>query len=183
MRLTLLCHAATRSMREGGFPSPDEPLDEGGERKIAALDLPKAAAILCSPARAARQTMELAGLSGAEDATLRDIEHGDWSGRSFAAVHASDPGGLTAWMADPTRAAPGGERFDDLVARMTPWLDDVAAKPDATLAITHPMVMRAVIVAAIGISAEAAMRIDCAPLTRIDLSYNRLWRLQAIRPL
>ncbi|TZG27231.1 histidine phosphatase family protein [Sphingomonas montanisoli] len=183
MRLTLLCHAATRSMREGGFPAPDESVDEGGERKVAALDLPNAGVILCSPARAARQTMEMAGLSGAEDAALRDIDHGDWSGRSFAAIHASDPDGLTAWIADPTRAAPGGERFGDLVARMTPWLDNVGAGTEATLAISHPMVMRAAIAAAIGLSAEAALRIDCAPLTRIDLYYNRLWRLQAIRPL
>ena len=182
MRLTFLCHAATRSMREGGFPAPDEPIDEGGERKARALDIPTASIVLCSPAHASRQTLQLVGLAGAEDRDLRDIGYGDWIGRSFAAVHESDPDGLAQWLADPTGAMPGGESFGDLIARLTPWLAGIVEKGEDVLAITHPMVIRAVLTVAIGAPADVALRIDCGPMTQVELSFNRLWRLKSIRP-
>ena len=184
VRLIFLCHAGTRSMREGGFPAPDEALDEGGKRKASELSFrfPDASVILCSPARAALETMHFAGLSGGVDQALRDIDHDDWSGRSFAAVHEADPDGLAAWIANPTGATPGGESFDHLVARIMPWLAGVAGGTDTVIAVTHPMIIRAALAVAIGIPADVTMRIDCGPLTQVELSFNRLWRLKAIRP-
>lgn len=182
-RLILLCHAAIRSMRGGGFPAQGEPLDAGGLRKSAAFavaDRPDGVAL--SPAIAARQTVAALGLFGEEEAALRDVDHGDWTGLSFAEVHARDAAALARWLAAPGEGAPGGESMRGVVQRVGGWMDGVAGGEGVVMAVTHPTVIRAAIAHALGMTAQAVTHIDIAPLTAVALSYNRRWRLQAIVP-
>lgn len=181
-RLILLCHAPTLSMREGGFPAPDEAIDEGGLRKLAKVRLPSPlpATVLTSPMAAARQTAENLKIDAEVESGLRDMDHGDWTGRSLADIHASDPDALSHWIADPGSGAPGGETMDTLISRISPWLDDI---PKDVLAITHPMVIRAAMGSALGLPQQALFRIDIAPLSAVTLSFNRVWRLQSLAVL
>ena len=182
MRLTLLCHGGTRSMREGSFADPAEPLDEGGERKARRHAPIAGMAALCSPAVAAGQTMAIVSGQGTVDPALRDLSFGAWTGRPFTDVHGADPERFAAWLADPTLAAPGGEPFAAMVERVGAWLDRCRGAERPILAITHPTVIRAALVAALDMPPAATMRIDIGPLTSVDLSCHRMWRLQAIRP-
>lgn len=183
--LTLICHAATRSMREGGFPARDEPLDEGGLRKAAAARIGAAGArgvAFASDACAARQTAEALGLAPVVDAALRDIDHGRWAGLGFAEAHADDPERFAAWIADPAAGAPGGETLQQVVARADAWLRRHEGEGQPLFAVTHPMVVRAMLAAALDSPPAVVLRIDIAPLATVNLSHNRIWRLQAIVP-
>lgn len=181
-RLILLCHAATAMARAGGFAHADEPLDTGGLR--AAKDWrptgPAPRHLLTSPALAARQTASMIGGVAEIDPALRDVDAGRWTGQSLAVIHATDSVALEAWIADPAAGAPGGETMAAAAERIAPWLAAQAARDSPVLAVTHPMVVRAAIAAALGLPVGATLRIDLAPLSVTELSFNRVWRLQAL---
>jgi broad specificity phosphatase PhoE len=179
LHLTLLCHAATQAMREGAFPGQVDPVDDGGLAKARAQRI-EACACVSSPALAARQTAEALGMAAATDIALRDIDHGEWAGRAFGDIHLASPDAFADWMADPASGAPGGETLVTVRDRMAGWLSDRISQGETMLAITHPMVIRAAIAAAIDITPEATLRIDIAPLCAVRLSWNRVWRLQSI---
>lgn len=169
-------------MREGGFAAPDEPLDAGGLRKLAAarLGIGTYDAVLASPARAAGQTASGLGLAAAADERLRDMAFGKWAGLRFEQVHAGDLAGLTAWLADPGRGAPGGESIQDVRDRLAGWIAEQEQRAQTVLAITHPMIVRAVLAATLDVPDAAVMRFDVAPLSVATLSYRGGWRLQAL---
>ncbi|WP_137803643.1 histidine phosphatase family protein [Caulobacter sp. 3R27C2-B] len=179
--MTLLCHAATRAMRVGAFPTREEGLDAGGLKKAGARRL-EASVWLTSPALAAQQTAEALGVSAMVDESLRDIDHGSWAGLTFEQVQAADPAGLSAWLADPARGAPGGEGLAEVRARLADWLESQAQGSSPVIAITHPMVIRAAIAEALDMPSAAALRIDIAPLSAAMMSFNLAWRLRAIGP-
>jgi broad specificity phosphatase PhoE len=169
-------------MREGAFPAPEDPLDDGGARKAGDYRLSggKADLVMVSPALAARQTVDALGLEASIVHSLRDVDHGGWVGQSFETIHHRDAAALFAWMADPAKGAPDGESLAAVRDRVSPWLEAQASRDLHLLAITHPMVIRAIISATLDIALAATMRIDIAPLTAVGLSFNGGWRLQAI---
>ncbi|GGE71759.1 histidine phosphatase family protein [Sphingomonas prati] len=180
VRLILLCAGGTASARVGGFADPDEPLDDGGRAKAGAvvIDGPVPSRCFVSPGRAAVETAELIGLDAVVEPALADIDHGDWRGKGFAEI---EPAGLMRWLAAPEAGAPGGETLADVVARVAPWLDGLCDADGTVLAVTHAMVVRAVLVHSIGLPAAAAMAIDVGPLSQTVLSSNGRWRLQGLR--
>jgi broad specificity phosphatase PhoE len=179
--LTLLCHAATASMRGGAFGRADEPVDAGGMKRIVAGSV-VAETWLTSPALAARQTAEQLGVPARVDLALRDIDHGDWTGRSFADLVASAPDAFAAWIGDPVQGAPGGEGLAEVRARLEPWLQLQAKAGGPVVAVSHPMVIRAALAAALDMPLHAVLRIDIAPLSMAVLSFNGVWRLKALQP-
>lgn len=141
------------------------------------------ARVVTSPAACAMETAELLGCDAHVLPALADMDYGEWTGRSFADIHAAAPEPLLAWLADPAGGAPGGEGMDALAIRVGGWVDGVAAADTATLAITHASVVRAVLIHALAAPAAVALSIDLAPLSRTILSFNNgRWRLQAIVP-
>lgn len=179
--LTLLCHAATAAMRIGAFADPDEPLDAGGIKRVVPGWV-EAAAWLTSPALAARQTAEALGIEAQVDEALRDIDPGDWAGGSFTELLAAEPEAFAAWIGDPTQGAPGGEGLAEVRERLAAWLQLQAQASSSIAAVTHPMVIRAALAAALDMPLPAALRIDIAPLARVVLSFNGIWRLKALEP-
>lgn len=169
-------------MREGGFPAADEAADEGGLRKVRKLRLPRPipGIILTSPMIAAGQTAEALGITALAESSLRDIDHGHWAGMRFADIQMRDPDAFARWVADPGSGAPGGETFAELLDRVAAWMDCIDGE---VLTITHPMIIRAALGAALDLLQGSLMRIDIAPLSSVTLSHNRLWRLQALQPL
>ena len=67
-----------------------------------------------------------------------------------------------------------------LLHRVGGRLDAKASMGDHVVAVTHPAIVRAAIIHAIGAAASAFWRIDVAPLTRTELrARNRGWTLRS----
>src|ERR1700760_3620959 len=88
----LICQAATHAVRDAAFPA-DEPLDPQGLAKATALvpDLRRVDAAWTSPALRARETATALGLQATIDPALRDLDYGNWSGRSLAEIETAMP--------------------------------------------------------------------------------------------
>jgi broad specificity phosphatase PhoE len=179
--ITFLCAGATASSRAGGFASADEGLDPDGSTKAARIEVARFDHAVAAPSAAALDTATAARFTALPDPRLADIDHGDWSGRSFAEIEASAPDALYAWLADPAIGAPRGETIAMVAARVGAWLDEAAARGGKWLAITHPMTIRAALIHSLAMPAATAFAIDVAPLSTTILSFNRRWRLQELR--
>lgn len=168
-RITLVSHSSTAATNVAGFPA-DEPLDERGtgQARAARGRLARVSRARCSPASAARQTADAMGLDAGIDPLLRDWALGRWSGRRLDDVAAVEPDAVGAWLADPVASPHGGESLVDLLARAAGWL---AAEPGVghTVAVTHPAVVRGVVLAVLGAPPAGFWRIDIAPLTATEL--------------
>lgn len=177
--LTLLCAGATRGSREGRFPDPRDPLDDGGRAKVRAVALERAGAdrVLVSPALAATETAALLGVEGAVEPALRDAEAGAWTGLGMAEIGETE---FARWLAAPEQGAPGGESMAAVRARVGTWLDNLGDV--RVLAVTHAAVIRAALSHALSLPDASVLAIDVAPLTRVTLSRHGRWRLQALVP-
>ncbi|HET7741881.1 MAG TPA: histidine phosphatase family protein [Mycobacterium sp.] len=163
VRLTLVSHAMTDAMSAGRFPT-DEPLNALGHRQVdATMDLGPVDAVWCGPEKRTRQTAELLGLRAETDTRLADLDHGAWRGSLLSKV---PPGDLTVWLTDPTQAPHGGESVVALIARIGEWLESVGTRPGRLVAVTHPAVIRAAILATLDSPPKSFWRIDIAPASR-----------------
>lgn len=174
--------ASTSSSRIGGFPAPDEGLDARGARDAARYRLPAnlVGSVFRSPSCAAAQTAEAMAVPATEEAALADRDAGRWSGRSIEDIAADDSATLAGWLADPTCAAADGEAMTAVQRRIGAWIDQIATYTQPVCAITHPMTMRAALAHTLGFPPTTTLNIDIAPLSSIRLSFNRIWRLQAL---
>jgi broad specificity phosphatase PhoE len=169
-RLTLVCHGPTAATAKAAFPD-DEPLDERGRGwavEVGRDRFTRAGLALHAPAPACRETAIALGLSARPEPALRDWDLGRWRGRTLDQVSVAEPDAVGAWLSDPGAAPHGGERLTDLLARVAGWLSDVATEGH-TVAVTHPAVVRAAVVAALGAPATGFWRVDLAPLTATEL--------------
>lgn len=165
VRLTLLSHGMTDAMAAGRFPA-DEPLNALGRREVEAVDglTGVAPRQLAGPEERTRQTAELLGLQAEIEPRLADLDCGRWRGKALAAV---PPDELEMWLSRPGAAPHGGESIADLVSRVSGWLESLTANPLRTVAVTHPAVIRAAIVAALEVAPASFWRIDVAPAGRV----------------
>jgi broad specificity phosphatase PhoE len=184
MRLHVLCVASTLSIRSASFPLND-PLDEQGRKALEAFASPQPSCdkTWISPDLSAVQTAEILDLHSETDSMLRDCDFGRWAGRSLAEVQSVEPDALALWLRDPTAAPHGGESFADVIKRVHAWMDGLLSTSGSVLAITHPTIIRASIVSALGAGPHALRHIDIAPLSRAKLSSDgRRWTLSALIP-
>lgn len=182
LRLTLIAHAATEAMRAAKFPL-DEPLEAAAYAKAAALagHLGRVDAAWTSPALRAVQTVEALGLRAMVDPVLADIDLGQWGGKSLAQVATDDVTSLARWMEDPAFAPHGGESIESLLLRIAHWLDKIGEGTGRVVGVTHPAVIRAVALIALGAHPRSFWRIDIEPLSlsRFD-SHNRRWTVRCL---
>jgi broad specificity phosphatase PhoE len=140
--------------------------------------------IFFAPERRARETAAALGLAGVAEPALRDCSYGLWAGRSIGDLQAKDPQGLAAWLSDPQFRPPGGESMAELAARIGGWLDLQARDDGRIIAVTHPAVLRAAVLHAVGAPFEAFWRIAAAPLSEARLTYDgQQWQLQSLGSL
>jgi len=181
-RLTLISHASTAAVHAAAFPR-DEPIDEQGHKKATALTLERGRvdAVLTSPSLRARQTAAALKLDAVVEPVLRDIDLGSWSGRTFDDVQINAPDQLAEWTTDPNAAPHGGESVVALIERLRPWLDSIRRDDQRVVAVTHPAVIRAVLILAIDAEPRSFWRIDVAPLCQVSFSGNALrWTLRSL---
>ncbi|GAA2527994.1 hypothetical protein GCM10010201_28600 [Pilimelia columellifera subsp. columellifera] len=182
----LVCHAPTAAVRRAVCGGGDEHLDEGGRAAALIALAPRAGRspfgrpglVVSSPALAARQTVELAGLEAEVTPALRDLDLGRWRGLSWPQVIEADPDGAAAWLGDPDAAPHGGESVRAAGRRVADWLGGTDELLGPVVAVTHPTVVRLAVVHALGLPVTAWTRLDAAPLSITRLSRGTSgWRL------
>lgn len=169
VRLTLISHATTDAMAAGCF-ARDESVNAIGLRQaealkaVARLDIRAETQQFSGPERRALQTAQSLGLTVKTEPRLADIDCGRWRGETLDTVPPAD---LQDWLTDPERAPHGGESIVELLDRVAGWLASLT--PSRTLAVTHPAVVRAAILIALGAPPTSFWRIDIAPVSRTVL--------------
>lgn len=175
VRLTLLTHGMTEAMAAGRFPA-DEPLNELGARQVGRNAVSGGVdRVLTGPEARTRQTAQLCGWQSTVDPLLADLDCGRWRGESLGGI---EPSALRQWLSDTASAPHGGESIAALLDRVTGWLDTVRDDTGRTVAVTHPAVVRAAILIALGAPAESFWRIDIPPASRTTLHHRDSWTLR-----
>ena len=158
----------------------DVPLTEVGVQQAVAAGKRLASAgltaIVTSPlARAVRTADEVAAVTGAPveaDQGFRETDFGAWDGLTFAEVRERWPAELTAWLADPAVAPPGGESFADVSARVESALRRVLAayQGRTVLIVSHVTPIKTLVAAALLAPPPALyrMHLDVAALCQVD---------------
>jgi ribonuclease H / adenosylcobalamin/alpha-ribazole phosphatase len=177
----LLRHGQTpMSVQKRYAGRTDAPLTEVGAQQAAAAAKRLASAglgvIVTSPLLRTVQTAQaVAAVTGAAVVTddgFRETDFGAWEGLTFAEVRERWPAEISAWLADPDVAPPGGESFTDVSARVTEALDRVlAARAGQTVLIVSHVTPIKMLVAAALLAPPAAlyrMHLDVAALCEID---------------
>jgi broad specificity phosphatase PhoE len=179
-RLMLISHAPTSAVRRAAFPV-DEPIEASARERIREVDwhAGPAQCVCCGPEKRTKETAIALGLSARVDPALRDCDYGRWAGRDLSQLQSEHPDAVALWLSDPDAAPHGGESLRDVMARVAAWLGE-QAKSGHTIAITHPSVIRALLVSVVEAPPQAFWRIDVAPLTLTDIRFNgRSWSLRS----
>ena len=177
----LLRHGQTpMSVQKRYAGRSDVPLTDVGVQQAAAAAKRLASAgldvIVTSPLlRTVRTAQEVAAATGAPvvtDEGFRETDFGDWEGLTFAEVRDRWPDEVTAWLADPDVAPPGGESFTEVNARVTAALHRVldARAGQTVLIVSHVTPIKTLVVAAL-LAPPATlyrMHLDVAALSEID---------------
>jgi broad specificity phosphatase PhoE len=152
-RLVLIRHAQSTWNADGLLQGQaDPPLSEEGRREAAAL-APLAGRfpaerVVCSDMLRTRETAALLGHPSPRlDPRWREIGVGEWAGRPLAEL---PPGSQPAWRGGPI-AAPGGESWESLSARVVDALGDLRAAGGSWLVVCHGGAIRATVAALTGV--------------------------------
>jgi probable phosphoglycerate mutase len=177
----LLRHGQTpMSVQKRYAGRTDVPLTEVGVQQAASAAKRLASAglgvIVTSPLQRTVQTAQaVAAVTGAAVVTddgFRETDFGAWEGLTFTEVRERWPAEISAWLADPEVAPPGGESFIDVSARVTAALDRVlAGRAGQTILIVSHVTPIKMLVAAALLAPPAAlyrMHLDVAALCEID---------------
>lgn len=183
--VTLLCHAATRAMKTGRFPSADDPVDPGEAAALATLAGRLGTAerrVVTSPARAARETAAAFEANPAIDALFDDLDYGRWQGRAIRDVYDEDPEGLLAWLDGAGGAPRNGESLAALVGRVMAGLDR-QAQAGRCVIVTHAIVVKAALAGVLNAPLASVHAMDFEPLSALVLTRETgqeqaRWRLR-----
>ncbi|MGW3343467.1 bifunctional RNase H/acid phosphatase [Nonomuraea rubra] len=99
--------------------------------------------VVTSPLKRARQTAqavaEQAGVEVEVLEELREADFGAWEGHTFTEVQRRWPAELTAWLADPDVAPPGGESFAETARRVEAARERLVERYEGktVLAVSH----------------------------------------------
>lgn len=145
----------------------DRPLTELGRRQAAALaerlaDVPLDAVYASDLARARDTALAVAerkGLRVVARPDLREVDVGNWSGKTRADVERSDPEGIARWLEGATGWL-GGETYEEMAARAVAAVREIAAAHAGgrVLVVSHGGCMRAIHARALGLELHAYRR-------------------------
>jgi len=176
LELWLIRHGETPWNREARAQGQsDPPLSELGVQQAERLAQRLAGvtfdAVYASDLARARYTARLV-LPAAEiklDKRLREIHFGDWEGKVWLELEGADKAALDAWFKDPyRRRAPGGESYEDLLARVSEWLKSLP-KTGRVVAFAHGGTIRSALYHFTGLPHDQSWRfhVDTGSITRI----------------
>lgn len=180
-RFWLIRHAPV-ARPHGIIHDADAPADLSNSAVLASLRgrLPDELTVFASPARRTMETASALGLSATPEPRLREQNFGAWTGRRHAEIEAELGAAYTEfWRKPATNRPPGGESFEDQIARVR---DCLPILPSGNVALViHSGTIRAVLAIALDMPAENALRfvIDPLSLTQVD-RLEQGWRVRAI---
>ncbi|MFC4912716.1 bifunctional RNase H/acid phosphatase [Actinomadura gamaensis] len=175
----LLRHGETPLSIEKRFAgTSDVPLTERGlaQARAAARAVKDVEAIVTSPLARCRTTAaevaEVTGLDVRVEDGFRETDFGAWEGLTFREASERDPDALSAWLADPSVAPPGGESFEAVARRVRTALDKlkVRHRHRRVLVVSHVTPIKLLVADALGAPLPSLyrMHLDTASLSRID---------------
>jgi len=182
-RLILVRHAETPLSAAGRFTGrrDDPPLTDRGREQARALaerlQRYPIERVISSPARRAQETCSLAAMAeGMEvDERLWEWDYGDYSGLTYAEIIERNPG-WRLWR----DGAPGGERPEQVEARVDDLLGELREGEAATVALfAHGHLLRVLGARWIGLPAQGGSRLALAPAAVCVLDFER--RTEVIR--
>lgn len=178
MIIDLLRHGETEG--PGGFRGRlDPPLSAAGWQQLraATVQAPAWSAIVSSPLqRCAAFASELASRLQCPlrlDARLRELDFGDWEGRTPAELMQDQAEALGRFWQDPWQyGPPNGERLADFACRVQAALHELTGGTDGrhVLLVTHGGVIRLLLAQARDLPPEG--------LLQVEVGHARLCRLQ-----
>jgi probable phosphoglycerate mutase len=149
-----LRHGETAWNAEGRLcGSTDVPLSDAGRRQAQALaqrlQSTSVESLYSSPLSRALETAQVIGEAiGCQpvlDNRLVELNYGAWEGQTFEAIKRAAPAVYQAWDADPgSLAPPEGETGVHLIARVTPFLAELAQRHQTgnVVVVCHKTVCR-----------------------------------------
>ena len=165
--------------------------------RLLANTLPKEAVWLVSHLRRTHQTAAAifaARVAETEPAPvitadLAEQHFGDWQGLTYAELEARRDGAYHRfWHAPATERPPGGESFEDVVARVSGAMSRITGEHAGRdiVAVVHGGTIRAALAVALGIEPERALgfAVDTCSVTRMDhyegATEGANWRIVAV---
>jgi broad specificity phosphatase PhoE len=187
LRVFVVRHGETEWTRARRFTGArDIPLSEDGRRQCEAvaraLAGSQAAAVYASPMERARGSAEVIAkphrLGVETDAAFREMGFGDWEGLTREEVATRFAGEHEVWRTTPERfARPGAEPLATVAARVAAGLAALrAAHADTSvILVTHAIVVRLIVLSALGLGPERLWTVDAAPAGISELEYRDDW--------
>ena len=148
-------------MRGRCYGSLDVGLSPAGIRDSKRLASLECDAVYSSPRIRAIDTARAiaANIQIADD--LRELDFGDFEGRTYNEIAASEPELYRAWMERPTTVTfPGGESFALLKKRTLAALDRIRAAHECAVVVTHGGIIRAALGEWLSMPDAAIFRLD-----------------------
>ncbi|QOZ67973.1 histidine phosphatase family protein [Bradyrhizobium arachidis] len=179
--LWLIRHAPVDGVK-GTIHAADAPADLRDRAQLEALRqrLPRDAASYASPLRRTVETARALGLEPTLVSEFTEQDFGDWTGHRHDELAATGGEAYAKFWSDPARGKPpGGESFEDQVARVRLGLSRIGSGPAAL--VVHSGTIRAALCIALDLTPQAALRfvIDPLSLTRID-RLTTGWRVVSV---
>ena len=177
--LALLRHAETGWSSEGRIQGQvDLPLSEEGRAALRGRTLPEPCRdmrVVTSPLARCLETAALLGARGAAvEPRIVEMHWGDWQGRRLAELRTELGEAMRANESRGLDFTPqGGESPRQVLARVRPWLTELAAQGRPTCAVTHRGVIRVIVSVAFGWDLRGR------PPVKLDWGAVHLFRLNA----
>lgn len=182
LRLYLIRHGEVEGAASGKLLGrTDTPLSKRGleqaVRLAEVLSKEQLSAVYCSDLQRSRVTAEIiarrSNVKVQDSAAWREIDMGEWDGRTMASLHDEAPQLVARLFDDPASFEyPGGESFPCFTARILKAVDQLLMthKSGAVVLVAHGGVCRVIIGSALGIPAKNWLRLsqDYACLNVID---------------
>jgi ribonuclease H / adenosylcobalamin/alpha-ribazole phosphatase len=112
--------------------------------------LPRPTAIYHSPMTRTSQTASLIsrelGLGLSADERLREIGFGSWNGQEMTTITSENPELVRRWQGSMSEKPTDGESISDLVARISPLLEELTANHsgETVVLVSHMMPVRSI---------------------------------------
>ena len=142
----------------------------------------KLVAVYASPLDRTRSTAEIVAkphqLPVQVDPALREMAYGRWEGRQRDEIVAEDPDAWRTWRESPQAlVAHGGEALPDVAARVADFVQRVRVAHDgqAIAVVTHAIVIRLLVLSALGLGPERLWSVDASPAGISELDLGTEW--------
>lgn len=186
-RLWLVRHGPTHARAMIGWTDLAADLSDAAALARLQAALPQAPVVSSDLTRAVATADALAGPRPRlpHDPALREIHFGAWENLTHDAAEARDPALIRAfWETPGDVAAPGGESWNGLCARVTAAIDRLATSHPDLIVVAHFGAILTQVQRALGVDATAVMAHHLAPLSLTELARGPAgWRAVRINHL